>query len=68
MVVLKALRSFVLLIFLVFAFYFIAHLIGDYTGHMILELDKDLESCLKEKETHKVFKINLFLLYKKQTG
>lgn len=50
MVVLKALRSFILLIFLVLAFYFIAHFIGSYTGHMVLELDKDLESCLKEKD------------------
>ncbi len=50
MVVLKALRSLVLLIFLVFAFYFIANFIGSYTGHMVLELDKDLESCLKEKD------------------
>ena len=50
MVVLKALRSFILLIFLVLAFYFIAHFIGSYTRYMVLELDKDLESCLKEKD------------------
>jgi len=46
----KALRSFVFLIVLVLALYFIANSITNYTGLIVGEINTEFERCLNEKD------------------
>lgn len=46
----KALRSFVFLLVLVLALYFVANSITNYTGLIVGEVNNEFERCLSEKD------------------